>query len=80
MSKTSLTMSIDILVGGVEPTTVVSSIEVMTEIVYKASGGSNMQQMGEVPVDASTFDEALGDIEVLDDGRTQHVISFRPTF
>ena len=27
--------------------------------------------MGEVPGDVSTFDEALGDTEILDDGRTQ---------
>ena len=47
--ETSLTMSVDILVERVEATPIVSSIEVMTGVVYEASGGSKMRQMGEVP-------------------------------
>ena len=69
--ETSLTISVDILIERVEPTPVVPSIEVMTGVVSESSGGSSTRQMGEVPRDVSTFDEALGDIEVLDDGRTQ---------
>ena len=42
-----------------------------TEVASESLGGSNMQQMNEVSGDVSTFDEALGDTEVLDDGRTQ---------
>ena len=69
--ETSLTISVDILVERVELTPIVPSIEVMTEVVSKLSGGSSARQMGAVPRDVSTFDEALGDIEVLDDGHTQ---------
>ena len=69
--ETSLTISVDILVERVELTPVVPSIEVMTGVVSEFSGGSSAWQMGAVPGDASTFDEALGATKVLDDGRTQ---------
>ena len=65
------TSSVDILVEMVEPTPVEPSIEVMTGVVSKSSGGSNTRQMSEVSGDVSTFDGALGDTEVLDDGHTQ---------
>ena len=65
------TSSVDILVEMVEPTPVEPSTEVMTGVVSESSGGSSTRQMGEVLGDVSTFDEALGDTEVLDDGRRQ---------
>ena len=66
-----MTVSVDIVVEKVEPTLVEPSIEVMTGVVSESSGGSSTRQMGEVSGDVSTFDEALGDTEVLDDGRRQ---------
>ena len=69
--ETSLTVSVDIIVERVEPTPVEPSTEVMTGVTSESSGGSSMRQMSEVSGDVSTFDEALGDIEVLDDGHRQ---------
>ena len=48
-------MSVDILVERVEPTPVMPSIEVMTEVVSKFLGDSSTQQMGETPRDVSTM-------------------------
>ena len=67
----SLTMSVDIRVEKVEPIPVEPSIEVMTGFVPESLGGSSTRQMGEVSGDVSTFNEALGDTEVLDDGCRQ---------
>ena len=69
--ETSLTISVDFLVERVELTPIVPFMEVMTGVVSEFSGGGSARQMGEVPGDVSTFDEALGDTEVLDDGCTQ---------
>ena len=62
--ETSLTVSVDILVERVEPTPVEPSIEVMTRVVSEFLGDNRTQQMGEVPGDVSTFDEALRDTKV----------------
>ena len=65
------TSLVDILVETVEPTPVEPSIEVMTIVVSESSGDSSTRQVGEVPRDVSIIDEALGDTEVLVNGRTQ---------
>ena len=62
--ETSLTVSANILVERVEPTAVKPSIEVMTKVVFEFLGGNHKHQMGEVPGDISTFDEAVRDTEV----------------
>ena len=69
--ETSSAESVDVVVEKVEPTPVEPSIEVMTGAMSESSDGSSTRQMGEVPRDVSTIDEALGDTEVLDDGRRQ---------
>ena len=53
------------------------SIEVMTGVVSESSSGSSVRRMGEVPGDVSTFDEALGDTKVVDDGCTQRCHQLR---
>ena len=49
----------------------------MTRVVSESSGDSSMRQVGEVLGDVSAFDEALGDTEVLENGRTQRCHQLR---